>query len=156
VRTIDVARGSPNLLQGGPVQLTSVRPLGPVARYSEDFMFWRKTRYLAPIGRTRTDNGSYAYNLFIEVPGIETARVPASATGLLRPRSLMPEVAQMYVNAGYATTRDSAVVFASTTSADRAALVLMTQFLIFATVAALFALWLRRREQRRIKALNPA
>jgi hypothetical protein len=144
---VDLSRGAATL-EPGPARLTGVTAIGPVSRHSEDLLFWRSTQYFVPVGQTRLENGETVFNVFVEVDGPRARAMSRQMTGLFRFNALPAEVAQMYTNAQLPTARRSAVLFRSAGSADRSTLVLLVEFLVFALIATLFGLAMRRREQR--------
>lgn len=147
---ISLAGGSTARLVPGPVSVSGLRAIGPIARYSEDFLLLRRTRFLAPVGRA-TGPGT-PYNLFVEVRGMDPARdVPASIDGVLRFDALMPEIRALYRDADFPVAERSAVIFANAASAGRPFVVLMFELLALSLLAALFARHFRRsaRNQER-------
>jgi hypothetical protein len=141
-------------LKAGPMRLTGLSAVGPISRHAEDVMLFRATRYFAPVGSTRLEDGTPAFNLFVEVEGPQEARLRPRMNGLMRFNALPLEVVEMYNGAGYPTARRSAVLFRTETSADRPALLLAAEFLVYALIAAAFGLLLRRRERRILRALE--
>lgn len=130
-------------LVAGPVAVSGMRAIGPIARYSEDFLFMRRTRFLAPIGRS---SGLGApYNLFVEVRGMDPARdVPPKIDGVLRFNALMPEIRVLYRDANFPVARNSAVIFATPASANRPFIVLLIELIVITALMLLFARHLRR------------
>ena len=149
---ISLAGGSTARLVPGPVSVTGLRPIGPIARYSEDFLLLRRTRFLAPVGRG-TGPGA-PYNLFVEVRGMDPARdVPASIDGVLRFDALMPEIRALYRDADFPVAERSAVIFANAASAGRPFVVLMFELLALSLLAALFARHFRRSANQQEREL---
>ena len=143
-------------LKAGPVELRDFHVIGPVARYSQDFLFLRRTRYLAPVGQISRPGRAPALNLFVEMLGPDVRTdMPQPVSGLLRINSLMPEVRALYNQSRIPTARRSAILFLSESSANRPYMVLMAEFIIFGLLMFLFARLLARRERRFIKTLRP-
>lgn len=140
---IALASGASAALQAGPVEIAGVRAIGPIARYSEDFLFLRRTRYLAPIGRGGSTTA--AFNLFAEVRGMDPGRdVPETITGILRTDAMMPEIRMLYIEADFPVAPESAIIFATPASANRPFVVLLVELAAFAALAGLFGRHLRR------------
>jgi hypothetical protein len=150
---IALASGKSAAVSPGPVEIAGVRAVGPIARYSEDFLFLRRTRYLAPIGRG--GNGTNAFNLFAEVRGMDPERdVPETIGGILRTDALMPEIRMLYIEADFAVSPQSAIVFATPASANRPFVVLLLELAAFAALALGFARHLIRSAARQETALR--
>jgi hypothetical protein len=152
---IALASGRSATLIPGPVMVSGMRAIGPIARYSEDFLFMRRTRFLAPIGRG-TGPGS-PYNLFAEVRGMDPARdVPETIEGVLRNDALMPEIRILYRDANFPVAQKSAVIFATPASANRPFIVLMIELVSLSMLALLFARHFFRSASRQEKAFAEA
>ena len=150
---IALASGKSAAISPGPVEIAGVRAIGPIARYSEDFLFLRRTRYLAPIGRGGTT--TTAFNLFAEVRGMDPERdVPETITGILRTDALMPEIRMLYIEADFTVAPESAIVFATPASAHRPFVVLLLELAAFAALALGFARHLKRSAARQEAALQ--
>jgi hypothetical protein len=155
---IALASGRTATLTPGPVSVSGMRAIGPVARYSEDFLFLRRTRFLAPIGRG-TGPGS-PFNLFAEVRGMDPAQdVPETLNGVLRFDAMMPEIRVLYRGANFAVAENSAIIFATPASANRPFIVLMLEFMSLSALAWLFARHFMRtadaQEKDLIEAIVP-
>ncbi|MBA4748304.1 MAG: hypothetical protein H2056_06290 [Sphingopyxis sp.] len=150
---IVLTNGQTATLRGGPVAVSGLRAIGPIARYSEDFLFLRRTRFLAPIGR---GGGPEApYNLFAEVDGMDPARdVPEHINGVLRTNALMPEVRILYLDQDIPVARNSAVIFATAGSANRPYVVLLTEILVLSLILLLFRRHLTRTANQRAQELQ--
>ena len=152
---VSLAGGSTARLVPGPVSVSGLRAIGPIARYSEDFLLLRRTRFLAPVGRA-TGPGA-PYNLFVEVRGMDPARdVPARIDGVLRFDALMPEIRALYRDADFPVAQRSAVIFANAASANRPFVVLILELLALSLLAALFARHFRRSARRQEQQLADA
>jgi hypothetical protein len=152
---IALASGASAALPAGPVEVAGVRAIGPIARYSEDFLFLRRTRYLAPIGRGGATTA--AFNLFAEVRGMDPERdVPETITGILRTDAMMPEIRMLYIEANFPVAPESAIIFANPTSANRPFVVLLAELAVFALLAGLFGRHLRRTAAKQEQALRNA
>lgn len=135
---IALASGRSAVLTPGPVSVSGIRAIGPIARYSEDFLFLRRTRFLAPIGRG-SGPGS-PYNLFAEVRGMDPARdVPETLNGVLRFNAMMPEIRVLYRSADFPVAENSAIIFATPNSANRPFVVLLIELVALSAIAWLFA-----------------
>lgn len=144
---IDLASRSSAAIRPGPVDVSGIRVIGPIARYSEDFLFIRRTRYLAPIGRG--NGGDRAFNLFVEVPSNDLkASVPSRMTGVVRIAALMPEIGALYARARMPVSDKSAIIFATSSSANRPFVVLMIELLSMSMLAALFARYFQRSAEK--------
>lgn len=142
-------------VRAGPVTVTGAKAIGPIARYSEDFLLIRKTRFLAPVGRSPGPGAPF--NLFVEVRGMDPARdVPERISGVLRTNALMPEVRTLYADAGLPVARNSVVVFATVGSANRPYLVLLLNQLVISLICWLFAKHLWRTAERMENRLEPS
>lgn len=140
---VALASGRPAPVKAGPVTLTGVAPIGPIARYSEDFLLVRRTRFLAPVGRAPGPGAPF--NLFVEVRGMDPARdVPPQISGVLRTNALMPEIRTLYADVELPVARNSAVVFATRHSADRPYIVLLLNLLVISLICWFFARHLRQ------------
>jgi hypothetical protein len=149
---IALASGRSATLVPGPVSVSGMRAIGPIARYSEDFLFMRRTRFLAPIGRG-TGPGS-PYNLFAEVRGMDPARdVPETIDGVLRNNAMMPEIRVLYRDADFPVADNSAIIFATPSSANRPFLVLIIELVTLSILALLFARHFFRSADEQEKAL---
>lgn len=148
VTTIDLTGRTPTLLREGSVRVTGIRPLGPVARFSNDILLSRQNIFLLPVGRTRLEDGSEAANLFVQVNGSDRARLPGTMSGLLRTSALPHEVAVMYRNADFPVAANSAVVFASENIANHGTLMTLLQLAVLTLIGGVFTLFTRRRQQR--------
>ena len=150
-QVISLASGTPSRLAEGAITVTGVRPIGPIARYSEDFLLIRRTRFLAPVGRS-TDIDA-PYNLFAEVRGMDPERdVPQQISGVLRTNALMPEIRALYSDANLRVERDSAIIFATPASANRPYLVLLLELIIISLTCWLFGRHFRRSANRMARA----
>lgn len=148
---IALASGQRATLTPGPVSVSGLHAIGPIARYSEDFLFVRRTRFLAPVGRS-TSPGT-PFNLFVEVRGMDPARdVPPTMRGVLRFDAMMPEIRTLYRDADFPVAEQSAIIFANPSSANRPYFVLLAELLLFAILAWIFA----RHFARTAKALEPS
>ena len=135
---IALASGQPAALTPGPVSVSGLRAIGPIARYSEDFLFLRRTRFLAPVGRSSAPGTPY--NLFVEVRGMDPVRdVPPTTRGVLRFDAMMPEIRTLYRDADFPVAEQSAVIFANPGSANRPHFVLLAELAAFAILAWIFA-----------------
>jgi hypothetical protein len=152
---IALASGRSAMLTPGPVSVSGIRAIGPIARYSEDFLFMRRTRFLAPIGRG-TGPGS-PYNLFAEVRGMDPSQdVPETLNGVLRFDAMMPEIRVLYRGANFAVAENSAIIFATPGSANRPFIVLLLELVSMSILAALFARHLLRTADEQENALQQA
>jgi hypothetical protein len=152
---IALASGRSAGMVAGPVTVSGVRAIGPIARYSEDFLFLRRTRYLAPIGR---DPGSdNAYNLFAEANGMDPGQdVPETINGVLRFDALMPEIRTLYRTAEFPVAPKSAVIFATPGSANRPFIVLLVELFAISALALLFGRHFLRSATKQEKDLETA
>ena len=152
---IALASGRSAVLAPGPVSVSGMRAIGPIARYSEDFLFLRRTRFLAPIGRG-TGPGA-PYNLFAEVRGMDPERdVPETIDGVLRADAMMPEIRILYRDADFAVAENSAVIFATPASANRPFVVLLVELVSLTIMALLFARHFSRSADEQEKAVDEA
>ncbi|NJS13561.1 MAG: hypothetical protein HC788_01845 [Sphingopyxis sp.] len=142
-REVVLAAGRPTELMAGPVSVSGLRAIGPIARYSEDFLFIRRTRFLAPIGRGSGPDAPF--DLFVEVDGMDPNRdVPVKIDGILRNDALMPEIRFLYLGVNIPVAENGAVIFASPGSANRPFAVLLVEIFIFSMILWLFGRHLRR------------
>jgi len=155
---VALASGQSATLMPGPVEVSGMRAIGPIARYTEDFLFLRRTRYLAPIGRSPEPGAPF--NLFAEVRGMDPATdVPETVNGVLRLDALMPEIRTLYRGAEFPVAQRSAVVFATPGSANRPFVVLLIELATLSGLAWLFSRHLRKtanqQEQELLEGMKP-
>ncbi len=148
VRTINIAAGGPATLVEGPVQLTGITPIGPIARQSDDLLFNRHTMYLVPIGRTRMLNGTDGFNLFVQSTTNDPDRVPRAMTGLMRFDSLPLDIRTLYRNHRIAVADSSTVLFIGPAASNRPQIILIIESIVAGLIALGFAAYLKRRARR--------
>lgn len=150
VRLSDLGAAQPGPLVEGRMQLTGSRLVGPISRSTDDVLFVRSSSYFAPARRIRGNDNIPTFDLFIEVTGeqAQARGLPATNSGILRFSAMPPDIVALYRHAGYDVADRSAILFRSVSSARRAGVLLMTQFLAFSLIALVFAAILRRRERR--------
>ena len=148
VRTVDLSGRAPVTLAGGPVQLNGIAAIGPIARQTTDLMFDRHTMFLVPVGRTRLQNGSEGYNLFVQSTTNRAESVPVGMRGLLRLDALPRDIRTLYRNHDIAVADSSAVLFYGPASANRPMVILIIEAIVVGAIALLFAAYLKRRTRK--------
>ncbi len=146
--TFDLGTMRPLQMEDGPVRLTGITIEGPIARSSDDFLFMRRTQYYAPIRSTMREDGTKAFNLFLQVNDTDPANIESQADGLFREGALPPEIAVMYDKAKYPTLGNAGIVFQSEASANRRINTTLAAAMLFSILALALAIWLRRRERK--------
>jgi len=136
----------------GPVTVTGLRPVGPIARYREGVVRIGPVQFLAPVSRRRiAGTNSYAYDMFVEVEDISRLpQIPSSQTGVLRRVALPHEIAAMYRGIGQPVSSDAVVLYQSAWTGARATRFFIVQTLILGALSLLFTVLVRRAFRRRL------
>jgi hypothetical protein len=133
----------------GPARLLGTTAIGPSARYSQGFLFWKRTYYFMPVASERRIDKSTEATVFIEVPAkLAQSKAAISINGILRRDALPDEVATMYRNAKFPVAQSASVMFASDASSDWSARVLVYDLLLLGVMSFAFGLMLKKRRQR--------
>lgn len=132
----------------GNARLQGFRVAGPMARYSEGVLFWKKDTFLVPL--TGAAQGEQdGVRLFAQVTQYEAGtRLPSSYRGVLRLAALPRELYPLYAAQGVGVQDNAAVLFRDTFSMALPTLLLIGEAALVAIAAFTVALILNRRRNR--------
>ena len=151
-KAAQVSVSTASRMREGPLQLTDVRAIGPVARYREGVLWWGRPRYLFPVGQ-RIINGQPHYDLFVALRPdarrpLDVPTLSSTRTGVVRRNALPDEIAVMYAANRHPVTADAAVVYENASEASRSTLFFMAEAFAVGVVSVLFAFFIARRAKR--------
>lgn len=131
----------------GPVQLQSMRTIGPLARYEEGLFGIGPDYWFVPVVSRHTALGP-EFTLFAEVEGRRDALLTADHAGILRHDALPRELIVLYRSYGMRVSDTASVVYLDRASLQRGTLFFLFEALLAAAITLIFAAYARRRIRR--------
>lgn len=135
--------------RSGNVRLEGFRVAGPMARYSEGVLFWKKDIFLVPLTSRGGADGADPVKVFAQVTRYEAGtKVPQAYRGTMRQAALPRELYPLYAGQGIAVQENAAVLFRDTFSMALPTLLLIGESAVVALIAFATALIIHRRRNR--------